>query len=78
MANKTTARVIPANDFVAESLEEEATRLPPSESAKARILRQAANLYRTLPSKKMVRVWEEKEDANQAAARTIREATERD
>jgi hypothetical protein len=43
-----TARVIPANDFVAESLEEEATRLPPSESAKARILRQAANLYRTL------------------------------
>ncbi len=76
MANKTTPRVIPANHFVAESLEEEASRLPPSEKAKANILREAANLYRSLRTSKLVRVWEEKEDLSQAAVRTVREATE--
>jgi isocitrate/isopropylmalate dehydrogenase len=76
MAEKTTARVVPANEFIAESLEEEATKLPPSEAAKARILRQSANLYRTLPSKNLVQVWEEKEDVNQTDARIVREATE--
>jgi hypothetical protein len=59
MTNKTTARVVPANHFVAESLEEEAARLPSSEKAKADTLRSAAAMYRALPSSKMVRVWEE-------------------
>ena len=73
---KSAARVIPANHFVADSLEEEANRLPPSEKAKADTLREAAMLYRTLRSSKLVRVWEGKEDLSQAAVRTVREATE--
>jgi len=77
MTKETTPRVIPANVFVAESLEEEANRLPPSQSAKAKTLRDAAAVYRSLSTTKKVRVWEE-EDVNQAAARIIREATERD
>ena len=76
MKKKTTPRVIPADHFVAESLEEEADRLPPSEKAKADILRSAAALYRARPNSKMVRVWEEKEDVNQAAARMVRETTD--
>lgn len=76
MPNKTTARVMPANHFVADSLEQEADGLPPSEAAKAATLREAARLYRALRTSKLVRVWEEKEDANQAAARVVREATE--
>jgi hypothetical protein len=75
MTKEMTPRVIPANHFVAESLEEEADRLPPSESAKAKYLRDTAATFRTLRTTKMVRVWEEKEDVNQAAARITREAT---
>jgi len=76
MTKKPTPRVIPANHFVADSLEEEANRLPPSEKAKADTLREGAKLYRTLRTSKLVRVWEEKEDVNQAAARIVRETTE--
>jgi hypothetical protein len=59
MTNKTTARVVPANHFVAESLEEVATRLPLSEKAKADMLRSTAAMFRAMPSSKMVRVWEQ-------------------
>ena len=55
MAKQTTPRVLPANHFLAESLEEEASRLPPSEKAKADILREAANLYRSLRTSRLVR-----------------------
>jgi hypothetical protein len=77
MAKKTTPRVIPANHFIADSLEEEANRLPPSAKANADAYREAARLYRALRTSKLVRVWEEKEDVNQAAARIVKETTDR-
>ncbi len=58
MGNKLTARVLRADDFLAESLEAEANLLPPSEQAKADILRNSAKLYRESTGTKMVRVWE--------------------
>jgi hypothetical protein len=73
--SKTTARILPANIFIADSLEEAADRLPPSERAKADTLREAAKMYRALSTSKLVRIWEEKEDVNQAAARIVRETT---
>lgn len=76
MSKKTTPRVIPANHFVAESLEEEADRLPPSKKVEADALREAARQFRSRPTTKLIRVWEESEDANQAAFRVVREATE--
>jgi hypothetical protein len=63
MENKTTARVMPANHVVADSLEQEADGLPPSEKAKADVLREADRLYRTLRKSKLVRVWEERSAA---------------
>lgn len=77
MAKERNPRVIPANEFVAESLEEEANRLPASRATQAKALRDYAATLRSTPSTKMVRVWEEKEDVNQAAARITKEATER-
>jgi hypothetical protein len=77
MAKKTTARVISANEFLAESLEAEAKNLPPSKSAQAIILRETAALYRTRKDSRLVRIWEEEEDVNQAAALVLREATEK-
>lgn len=77
MAKKTTPRVISANEFLAESLEAEAKMLPPSKAAQAAILRETAALYRARKDSRLVRIWEEKEDVNQAAARVVREATER-
>ena len=59
--------------FVAESLEEYADLLPPSEAATAATLRGAATIYRTLPTKRLVHLQEE--DVDQAAARIVREAT---
>jgi hypothetical protein len=77
MAKKTNPRTVSANEFLAESLEAEAEKLPPSKAAQASILRETAALYRTRKDSRLVRVWEEKEDVNQAAARVVREATER-
>jgi hypothetical protein len=78
MAKKVSPRVISANEFLAESLEAEAEKLPPSKADNATILRETAALYRTRKDSRLVRVWEEKEDVNRAAARIVREATERD
>ncbi len=61
---KKLSRTIPANDFVAESLEEEAGRLPPSQAEQAKILRKTAEIYRNLPSKNLVRIWVEADDVN--------------
>lgn len=47
-------------DFVAESLEAEASGLPPSEKAKADNLRQTAEIMRKSNNPRRVRVWEEK------------------
>ena len=48
---KTSTRMVGYNEFVAESLEEYADSLPPGETGKARTLRDAASLYRQLPTK---------------------------
>lgn len=52
-------RLVRAVDFVAESLEEEAAKMPQSYKEQADILRKAAAEYRKLNNPKMVRVWEE-------------------
>ena len=72
-----TTRIVRDTTFVAESLEELADSLPPGETTKAKILRDAAAVYRQLPMRRLVQVEEEKEDVNQTAARIVREATER-
>ncbi|MGA8089156.1 MAG: hypothetical protein WCA10_17915 [Terracidiphilus sp.] len=72
-----TTRIVRDTTFVAEVLEELADSLPPGEEAKARILREAAAIYGQLPMRRLVHVQEEKEDVNQAAARVVREATEK-
>jgi hypothetical protein len=64
---RPTARILAYNHFIADSLEEAADRLPPSEKAKADMLREAAKMYRTQRTSKLVRIWEEKEDVNQCA-----------
>jgi hypothetical protein len=62
------------NQFVAESLEEMADRMPQGDQAD--VLRSAAVIYRTFPMRRLIHVQEEAEDVNQAAARAVREATE--
>lgn len=52
-------RLVRVVDFVAESLEEEAAKMPQSYKAQADILRKAAAEYRKINNSKMVRVWEE-------------------
>jgi len=52
-------RFVRVDDFVAESLEAEANRLPPSERTRADILREQARIFRTSGNPRMVRVWEE-------------------
>ena len=69
-------REISVNEFVAESLESEAAKMPPGEASNT--LRNAAIIYRTIPTSRRVRVIDKREDVNQAAALIVREATERD
>jgi hypothetical protein len=45
-------------DFVAETLEEEASRIPPSCKSRADSLRNMAAIFRKMNNPKMVRVWE--------------------
>ncbi len=52
-------RLVRVSDFVAESLEAEADRMPPSYREQADSLRRSASLMRQVGSKKLVRVWEE-------------------
>jgi hypothetical protein len=63
-----TMRIVRDTQFVAESLEELANSLPPGETQKATVLREAAALYRELPLRRLIHIQEEKEDVNQAAA----------
>jgi hypothetical protein len=56
---KLKPREMKASEFVAESIEEEAYRLPPSEKAKADILLNYARIIRQRPDSRMVRVWEQ-------------------
>lgn len=58
MDEELTARVIRADDFVAELVEEEAARMPPSYQERADVLRQFAIRLRASGETKLVRVWE--------------------
>ncbi len=60
---KRVPRLMRGVDFVAESLENEAAKMPPSAQGLADSLRAAAKAYRESTSTKMVRVWEDAKDA---------------
>jgi hypothetical protein len=57
---KSEPQIMRATDFVAESLENEANKMPPSYKEQADALRQLAKTMREReePNPKMVRVWE--------------------
>lgn len=67
-----TVRAVSDTEFVAEALEDLAHHVS---NEQAEILKNAAAIYRQSPPRRFVRVHEEKEDVNQAAARVVREAT---
>jgi hypothetical protein len=52
-------RLVRVVDFVAESLEQEAAKMPPSYKDRADALRAAAKMYRELDNPRMIRVWED-------------------
>lgn len=54
-----TPRLVKVSDFVAEALEAEANRMPPSYKEQADNLRKSAETMRRLGSQKLVRVWED-------------------
>jgi len=58
-------RLVRADDFVADSLEEMAGKIPPSDKAHADYLREAAKRYRASGRTKMVRVWENEREAQE-------------
>jgi len=60
MSDEFVPRLVRADDFVAESLEHEASLLPPSQIDTANLLRGHAARLRASAGTKYVRVWEEK------------------
>ena len=52
------ARLVRVVDFVAETLEEEASRMPPSYKSGADSLRNMAAIFRKMENPRTVRVWE--------------------
>ena len=69
--------LMPTKVFVSESLENYADSLPDGSINEATILRQAAAIYRGIRKSPMIRIQEEEEDFSQAAARIVKEATEK-
>lgn len=63
-------RPLRVSDFIAESLEAEADRMPPSYKEQADSLRKSASLVRQVGSKKLVRVWEDPAQTTQQRAVT--------
>ena len=63
MENKLKPQLVRVVDFVAESLEAEAAKMPPSYKETADLLRNAAAEYRKLSNPKLVRVWQEQPTA---------------
>jgi hypothetical protein len=59
MFENMTPRLVRVVDYVAESLEEEAAKMPPSYKASADALLAAAKVYRQSNNPKMIRLWEE-------------------
>jgi hypothetical protein len=58
MENKYEMQVMTVGDFIAETLESEANRMPPSYKADADVLREQARLLRQRDSN-LIRVWRE-------------------
>jgi hypothetical protein len=50
-------RVITVGEYIAELLEAEASRMPPSYKEQADILLERARLFRNDPNPNMVRIW---------------------
>lgn len=59
MEKAVNPRVIRVADFVAESLEAEANKLPPSRKDQADSLRKQAAIMRESADTKTVKIWEE-------------------
>ena len=65
MAQKRIPRLMRADDFVAETLESMAAKLPPSEKAQAEHMLQSAKRFRESGRPGMIRFWETVEEANE-------------
>jgi hypothetical protein len=63
MASKRIPRLMRADDFVAESLEAMAAKLPPSERAQAEYMRESAKRFRESGRPGMIRLWETAKEA---------------
>ena len=63
MAPKRIPRLMRADDFVAESLEAMAAKLPPSEKVKAEYMRESAKRFRESGRPGMIRLWENATEA---------------
>ena len=57
---KARSRVVLDNEFVADSLEQAASSLPPEAAEVAKKLRDAATFYRQFPAKWLIKVYNEK------------------
>ena len=62
-------RLVRLDDFVAETLEAKADKMPPWAKSQADIWRDVAKDLRASKSTKMVRVWEETETKSAAASK---------
>jgi hypothetical protein len=65
MAPQRRLRLIRADDFVANSLEARADKLPPSEQAQAEYLRETAKSFRESGRPGMMSFWENAKDAEE-------------
>ena len=54
------SRMIPDNEFIADSLEETANSLPPEATEVAKKLTDSATIYRQFPAKWLIKVYNEK------------------
>jgi hypothetical protein len=65
MAEMRPKRLVRVADFTAETLDEEANKMPPSYKEQAEILHRMADNFRRSENPKMIWVWEEvtEEDA---------------
>ncbi|MCU1242249.1 MAG: hypothetical protein JWO71_2975 [Candidatus Acidoferrum typicum] len=63
MASKRIPRLMRADDFVAETLESMAAKLPPSEKVQAEHMRESAKRFRESGRPGMIRFWETVKEA---------------
>jgi hypothetical protein len=65
MTTKRVPRLVRADDFVAESLESMAAKLPPSDQANADLMRESAKRFRASGRPGMIRFWENVQEAEE-------------